>query len=72
MTVESGGERGGADEGGGERSTRARARGHSCCRLSTSEFTRRIRQSYLRPQTHAFPPSLRLSLSLVRAQIYFD
>jgi hypothetical protein len=50
----------------------ARARVRICVGLSTSEFTRRIRQSYLRPQTHAFDPSLSPSLSLVRAQIYFD
>jgi hypothetical protein len=38
---ESSGKQSGADEGSGERSRRARAYGHPCGRLSTSEFTRR-------------------------------
>jgi hypothetical protein len=59
---ESSGERSGADEGSSERSRRARARGHSCGRRSTSEFTRRMRQSY--PS-----PSLPLSLSGARGSI---
>jgi hypothetical protein len=59
---ESSGERSGADEGSGERSRRTRARGHLCGRLCTAEYTRRIKCL----------SSLSPSLSLVRAQIYFD